>query len=90
MELDPDAPEYLLLQLDRTGDARSHWLVGVLEISEELFALLARSERPRSLRQIVADAIALGAGEGAEEIVFGLIEEELLVPTELTGPVAGS
>jgi hypothetical protein len=89
-QLDPDAEEYLLLELDRAGGARTHWLVGVLEITEELFELLARSEQPRSLPGIIEEANLLGAGDGAEEIVVGLIEEGLLVPTELTAPPSGS
>lgn len=88
--LDPTTSEYLVLVLERAGDARSHWLVGALEITEELFELLSLSGEPRTLEQIEGDAAALGAAEGAHEIVLSLIEDGLLVATDLTAPAPAS
>lgn len=87
--LDLTTSEYLLLELDRTKGARSHWMVGALEITQELFELLAGSHNDRSLQEIEGHANALGSEE-AHQLVLDLIEDGLLVPTELTAPVSGS
>ncbi len=88
-DLDPTTSEYLLLGLDRTRAARSHWMVGALEITQELFELLARFRNTPSLQEIEEHANALGSEE-ARELVLDLIEDGLIVPTELTAPVSGS
>ncbi|MCA9726585.1 MAG: DUF692 family protein [Candidatus Eisenbacteria bacterium] len=78
--LDPNEPEYLLLELDREPGTRRHWLVGALEITAELYTLLRAAESPIRLTELERTASELGAADGSREILIGLIEAGVLVP----------
>jgi len=85
-KLDPSAEEPLLLELARTGESRVLYSVAAVEITEELYGLLAFAREPRTFGDLAGKVARLGAErDEAPEVIEGLIGEGTLVPAENRG-----
>jgi hypothetical protein len=78
-----DGEEALLLELVRDEGPRGKFLVGVAEITEGLAAVLRFADEPRTVAELEAEFVRLGAdADEAPDLVTGFLEDGTLVPVE--------